>query len=124
MADCLPAGPMTETAMPKRSRFWRYLLIAAGLLVLLAGVSAWYVTTDSFQQLVRRRLVVELERITGGRVDLGSIHTIPMQLRVEVRNLTIHGNEDPNQVPFAHVDRLLAKINDAPGHEYPKRILG
>src|SRR5215831_1979154 len=102
---------MTETAMLKRSRFWRYLLIAAGLLVLLAGVSAWYVTTDSFQQLVRRRLVVELERITGGKVDLGSIHTIPLQLRVEVRNLTIHGNEGPSQVPFAHVDRLLAKIN-------------
>src|SRR5215469_7604959 len=103
---------MTEPgAMPKRSRVWRYVLIAAGLLVLVAGVAAWYVTTDSFQQMVRRRLVAELERITGGKVDLGSIHTIPMQLRVEVRGLTIHGTEDPNQVPFAHVDRLLAKIN-------------
>ena len=102
---------MTEPgAMPKRSKVWRYLLIASGLLILLIGVAAWYMTTDSFQQMVRRRLVVELERITGGKVDLESIHTIPLQLRVEVRNLTIHGSEGPNQVPYAHVDRLEARV--------------
>ena len=97
-------------AKPKPRKWWRYLLIATGLGWLIAGVAAWYVTTDSFQQMVRHRLIVELERITGGRVDLGSIHTIPLQLRVDVRDLTIHGTEGANEVPFAHVDRLLAQI--------------
>src|SRR5215467_12657931 len=95
---------------PKSRKWWRYFLIATGIVWLLAGGAFWYVTTDSFQQLVRNRLVLELERITGGKVELGSIHTIPMQLRVDVRDLTIHGTEGPNQVPFAHVDRLLAQL--------------
>lgn len=102
---------MTEPGgKPKPRKWWRYLLIATGIGWLLAGTAAWYVTTDSFQQKVRSRLIAELERITGGRVELASIHTIPLQFRVEVRQLTIHGTEGPNQVPYAHVDRLLAQI--------------
>jgi len=58
-------------AKPRRREIRKYLLLTvlAGLL-LLAGL-AWYMTTDSFQAMVRRRVVGELERITGGRVDLG-----------------------------------------------------
>ena len=89
---------------------WKILLLvfAAGL-VSLAGL-AWYMTTDSFQALVRRRFVAEVERVTGGRVELGSIHSVPLRFKVEVRNLTIHGRERPGDVPYAHVDRLLAQI--------------
>jgi translocation and assembly module TamB len=102
---------MTEAgAKPKRRKWWRYILIMTGISWLLVGLFAWYVTTDSFQTRIRRRLVVELERITGGRVDLDSIHTVPLQFRVEVRNLTIHGSEGANQVPYAHVDRMLAQM--------------
>ena len=89
---------------------WKLLLLAcvAGL-VLLAGL-AWYMTTDSFQAMVRRRFVAEVERVSGGRVELGSIHSVPLRLEVDVRNLTIHGREQPGEVPYAHVDRLLAQI--------------
>jgi translocation and assembly module TamB len=102
---------MTQTgAKPRRSRIWKYLAIVvlAGFL-LIAGL-AWYATTDSFQAGVRRRLVAELERITGGRVELGSIHTIPFRFRVEVRDLTIHGREAAGEVPYAHVDGLIAQV--------------
>jgi len=102
---------MTETGdKPKRRKWWHSLLIVTALGWLFAGIAAWYVTTDSFQQMVRHRLILELERITGGRVELASIHTVPLQFRVEVRDLTIHGSEGPNQVPYAHVDRLLAQV--------------
>jgi len=95
---------------PRWRRFRNYLLIAgvAGLL-LLAGLS-WYATTDSFQALVRHRVVAELERITGGRVDLGGIHTIPFRFQVDIRDLTIHGREAASEVPYAHVDRLVARV--------------
>jgi translocation and assembly module TamB len=97
-------------AQPSWRRFRNYLLIAgvAGLLLLI-GFS-WYATTDSFQSLVRRRLVVELERVTGGRVDLGGIHTIPLRFQVDIRDLTIHGREAASEVPYAHVDRLVAQV--------------
>ena len=78
-------------------------------LLLLAGLG-WYSTTDSFRDLVRRRLVAMLERMTGGRVELGSIHTVPFHFQMEVRNLTIHGREQPGEVPYAHVNSLMAQI--------------
>ncbi len=102
---------MTETgASPRRGRIWKYCLLALAAGLVLLGAAAWYTTTDSFQGMVRRRLVAELERVTGGRVDLDSIHTIPFRFQVDVRNLTIHGRESANQVPYAHVDRLVAQV--------------
>jgi translocation and assembly module TamB len=101
---------MSESSASPRRKVWKYLLsiLLGGVLLLL--VAAWYMTTDSFQVWVRHRLVTELERITGGRVDLGNFHTIPFRLQVEVLDLTIHGLERPVEVPYAHVDRLLAQI--------------
>ena len=97
-------------AKPRRRRLWLYLLVSSlSFLLLLAG-AGWYITTDSFQAMVRRRLVAELERITGGRVELGSFHTTPLRFRVEVRNLTIHGREAAGQVPYAHADRVFAQV--------------
>jgi translocation and assembly module TamB len=102
---------MTDAgAKPGRRKWGRRLLIAA--LVILSGLGglAWYATTDSFQAMVRRRVVAELERVTGGRVELASIHTIPFRLMVDVRDLTIHGREAAGEVPYAHVDRVVAKL--------------
>src|SRR5690349_24783770 len=102
---------MTESGpKPRLPKLWKYflLVILVGLLV-LAGL-AWYTTTDSFQAAVRRRLVSELERITGGGVELGEVHTTPFRLRAEIRDLTIHGREAPGAVPYAHVGRLLAEL--------------
>jgi translocation and assembly module TamB len=97
-------------ANSRRRRIWKYLLSVtlAGLL-LVAGL-VWYVNTDSFQAMVRGRLVTELEKVTGGRVELGGIHTSPFRLRVEVRNLTIHGRENSAEVPYAHVERVVAEV--------------
>ena len=102
---------MTETgAKPARRKIWKILLwlMLSGLL-LLVGLG-WYTTTDSFRELVRSRLVAMLEQITGGRVELGSLHTVPFHLQVEVRDLTIHGREKPGEVPYAHLNSLTAQI--------------
>jgi len=101
---------MSESGARPRRKIWKYLLSVMLGGALLLAAAAWYMTTDSFQVWVRHRLVTELERITGGRVDLGSFHTIPFRLQVEVRDLTIHGLERPVEVPYAHVDRVLAEI--------------
>ena len=99
------------TKLPaRRRRWWKYLLITTlmGLVALLAGL--WYTTTNSFQQYVRRRMVEELERITGGKAEIGSFHVVPFHLQVEVRNITVHGKEGPNEVPLAHADSLQAQV--------------
>src|SRR5580704_14269588 len=102
---------MIETgATLRRPRFWKYLLILVLVGVLSLAGLMWYATTDSFQAMVRRRLTNELEVITGGRVELRSIHTIPFHFQVEVRDLTIHGREAAGEIPYAHVDSLVARV--------------
>jgi translocation and assembly module TamB len=102
---------MTEPGAQSRwRRFCKYLLLTALAGVLLISGLAWYTTTDSFQSWVRHRLVAELERMTGGRVELREFHTVPLQLRVEIRGLTIHGLESANDIPYAHVERLVAQM--------------
>jgi translocation and assembly module TamB len=102
---------MSETGVkPARRKIWKFLLwwMLASLL-LLVGLG-WYSTTDSFRDLVRRRLVAMLEQMTGGRVELGSLHTVPFHFQMEVRDLTIHGREQPGEVPYAHVNSLMAQM--------------
>ena len=102
---------MTEVAArPRRWRWWKFLLIAAlvALFAVLAGL--WYTTTQSFQAFVRRRLIREVERITGGRAEVGSFHVVPFRLQVEVRNITVHGKEAPTDIPLAHADSLVAQV--------------
>ena len=101
---------MTETSTKPMRRWWRYLLIATAVGFLGAVALLVYVNTDSFQSLVRRRLVAEVERVTGGRVEIGSIHTTPFLLQVDVRGITVHGRESATEVPLAHVDRIVARL--------------
>ena len=100
----------SESIKPRRRWLWKCLLIALSVGLIFLACLAWYATTDSFQAMVRRRLVAKLERVTGGRVELGGLHTIPFRFEVDVRNLTIHGREAAGEVPYAHVDRLLAHV--------------
>jgi len=100
---------VTEPAA-RPPRWWKFLLlvIASGLLALLAAL--WYSTTDSFQAYVRKRVIAEVERITGGRAEIGSFHVVPFHMQVEVRNITVHGKESSTDVPLAHADSLIAKL--------------
>jgi len=94
----------------KPRRWWKYLLIAAGVGLAAVLAALWYVTTDSFQNYVRARLVAEVEHITGGRAEVGSFHIVPFHMQVEVRDITVHGKESPTDVPLVHADSLLAQV--------------
>lgn len=101
-----------KTTIP-RSR-WRkvgkiVLLTAVIGVILLAG-AAWYTTTDSFQSMVHSRLVAQLERMTGGRVELKGFQFSPVHFRAELDGLTIHGKEAEGEEPFVHVDHLIAHV--------------
>ena len=99
---------MQLTARPRR--WWKYILIATGVGILAGLAGLWYTTTESFQAYVRQRMVSEVERITGGRAEIGSFHVVPFHMQVEVRNITVHGKEGPDEVPLAHADSLVAQL--------------
>ncbi|HSS98079.1 MAG TPA: hypothetical protein VLK33_13655, partial [Terriglobales bacterium] len=101
------------SAAPSKSRwgrFWKICLILIACGVLTISGALWYITTDSFQNMVSQRLVAQLERLTGGKAAIGELDIYPFQLRVDIRNLTIHGFEKPDEAPYLHVDRLIADL--------------
>jgi len=105
------AEQSSQLPPPKRRRIlWKLFLLFCVFSLIGFAALAWYATTDSFQQLVRRRVIASLEKVTGGRVELGEFHTIPFRLRVDARNLTIHGREASDQIPFFRVDRVQAEL--------------
>ncbi len=100
---------MTQPS-PQRRLWLRLLLWFCVFSLVIFALLGWYVTTDSFHQAVRRHVIASLEQATGGRVELGELHTTPFRLRIDVRNLTIHGREAANETPYLHIDRLQAEL--------------
>lgn len=99
------------TARAVRRRVWRFLVQACLLLLLFLSGFLWYTTTESFQRTVRGRLISAIEHATGGRAELGSFHVVPLRFEVEIRDLTIHGREASGEIPYVHVDSVLATVN-------------
>src|SRR6516164_5227473 len=98
---------MTES-VPRRRR-WIFAALAAVVLAVLA-LSVSYLGSARFQERMRLKLVAELERVTGGRVELKSFDWKLLNLQFEARDLTIHGLESPEQTPYLHADRLLVRL--------------
>jgi translocation and assembly module TamB len=102
--------PEVKPVAKRKRRWWEYLILLCLVGFVALGGILWYATTDSFQAYVRARLIAKLEQVTGGRVELASFHVFPRMLQVEVNGITIHGREAPDEIPFAHADRLVARI--------------
>ncbi len=107
-------GRRSPGELEPRNKARHFLLRALlGLVVLVAvaiGGIAWYSTTPAFENKVRGILISTLEDSVGGRVELGAVRWNLWHLDFEADNLTIHGLEAPNEVPYAHLDRLRVRV--------------
>jgi translocation and assembly module TamB len=109
----MSASAQPDPAKPRRrvrhvallGVFW--VLVA---LVVLAGAAAWYATTPSFANRVRRAVIARLEKATGGRVELRTFTWHLTHLEFTAEDLTIHGREASDQVPWLHIDRLYVRL--------------
>lgn len=86
------------------------LLWTLAVLAVFAVIVVWYASTQSFENRVRGALIAELQKSTGGRVELKNFRWRLTHLEFEADDLTIHGLEAPDQVPYAHVDRLFVRL--------------
>ena len=85
--------------------------LGAGVLLLALTISAgWYLTSQRFENWVRRNVIAELESTTGGRVEMGSFHWNLWRLEIDIHDLTVHGLEPAGEAPYAHVDHLLVRL--------------
>lgn len=92
---------------PRRRRRW--LIMTAGALLLFGGLY-WYLNSAGFEDRVRERVIAELERATGGRVDLPAFDWHITRLEFVAKDLTIHGTESPGEAAYAHVDYLKVRL--------------
>jgi translocation and assembly module TamB len=105
-----PKRPHRSMRTRLRRFFLRHLPLAVGITaVFLAvlAVSLYFVASSAaFQNAVRRRLITELEEVTGGRVEIASFHWRLLHFAAEADGVVIHGLEDPGEAPYANIDRL------------------
>jgi translocation and assembly module TamB len=113
----LPPSSPAPSPLPPAARpisiwgyFWRVGGALLVLLLLVIGGLLFYASTPHFSNLVRQRVINVLQDATGGRVELRSLRWSLRHLAVEVDGLTIHGLEGPGELPYAHLDRLYARV--------------
>ena len=103
---------MNAPAPARRSvslRAARILGIVILAFIGLGLLAFWYANTRSFANRVGSKIVDILETATGGRVELASFSWHPLKLEAELDGLTIHGLEAPDEVPYAHIDKLVVR---------------
>jgi translocation and assembly module TamB len=83
------------------------------LLIVIALVIAFQATvrTDWFQHKVRDRVIAELERATGGRVELGAFLFDPGTMTISITRLVIRGTEQPPDPPLLSIPSLRVELS-------------
>jgi len=97
---------------PRRRRRWFWITAAfTALLAASVATLCWWATSKACEDLVRRRIVAELENSTGGRVEIAAFHWSPFSLEAEADGLVLHGLEAPSEDPLAQVERLHLRLS-------------
>src|SRR5260370_41357470 len=97
----------------KKRRFhWKHgMAVGATLAVALAIALAYIIGSGLAARWARRRIIEELEKATGARVELGGFHIKWRSLHVRFDGLTLHGREPAGTPPLFHADRLEIYIH-------------
>lgn len=93
-----------------RERLWIEATVGVCVLAIFIGL-AWFAKSPYFADLVRRKVVETIEDATGGRVEMASFQWNLRRLSFEAKDLTVHGLEPPDQLPYAHVDSALIRLH-------------
>ncbi len=106
-----------EERQPRRQRlrYLRHVLwTGSGLTVLLiaAIVSLYFwASSDTFQNIVRKRLAARIEAATGGRVEIASLKWHLLKFEAQTSGIVIHGHEVPSEASYAQIDSLRVQVN-------------
>ena len=83
-------------------------VLGVGLLSLITAV--FIVRSDWFRVQVRRRIVAEAEKVTGGRVEMGAFDFDWHTLTARVNDLVIHGTEPAGSPPLLRVRSITVVL--------------
>jgi translocation and assembly module TamB len=95
-------------------KFGRVLLRITAALVVLGAVCALtgvlVFRSGWFYELVHRRMVAEIEKATGGRVEIGNYAFDWKRLEARVGPVVLHGKESASEPPFVRIASVTAGL--------------
>ncbi|HEY6968269.1 MAG TPA: translocation/assembly module TamB domain-containing protein [Candidatus Angelobacter sp.] len=98
-----------DAVASRKRRFKRGQAVLGTLLLIIVVWFGLYLRSDAFRELVRRKVVAELEVVTGGKVEIQSFTWKLSKLQFEARGVTIHGREAAGQAPFIEAERIAGQ---------------
>jgi translocation and assembly module TamB len=101
----------TEHPRPARRRLLRIGLGTTALFVVAVAALLLWAGSSAGENLVRKRIVAQIETVTGGRVEIASFHWHLFDLDAEASEIVIHGREALSEPPYAQIGNLHVKIS-------------
>ncbi len=95
---------------PIARHWWKAGLLATGVVALAAALVAAYLASDSFQRTALEQVVSGVDKATGGRLEMKSLHVAPWQLSFEANDVMLHGREPQGATPLFHADRITGTM--------------
>jgi translocation and assembly module TamB len=93
------------------SRPVRIALIVFGVLVVAYVSAVMALKTQWFHNWVKERVVVDLQHLTGARVEIGNLEVHPAIFQLDFRNLRLHGREAPSERPLLAARIVVVRMN-------------
>lgn len=92
--------------------------VAAGIVVLalviaVAGVAFWYVSSGRLGDRIRAQVVAALDKATDGHAAIARFAFDWRTLTAEMDGVVIHGTEPPGGAPLFAADRVIARFRIA-----------
>ena len=100
---------MTTLTVQSKKTFQTTTLLLAALIVLVL-VTGSVVQTQWFSDLIRSKIIKELENSTGAKVEVAGFRFEPFRLTVRITGLVVHGTEATTQAPLAQVSSLELRL--------------
>ncbi len=93
-----------------RNRWTIALATAAGALSVAVTGLHLLAQSEWFEQKIRERLVAGLQEASGGRVEIGGVDFSLLGRSLELRQLTIHGTENPLKPPLLEIPEVALRF--------------
>jgi translocation and assembly module TamB len=95
------------------SKHFRITLAIIGALVALAMAAIAVMSTPWFRHALERRLILALEHMTGGRVEVQEFRFHPIVLQAIFHGVVLHGSEAPEAPPLFSAHTVVVRLSPA-----------
>ena len=95
----------------KLRKLVRWLIHTAGIILVLLAVIIGLASTAWFRNVLQHRIEAGLTQVTGGKVEITGMDFKPLDLRVDIRSLVIHGREKGPGPPLFSARDVTVRVS-------------